>query len=90
MRVAAFYKKAKVDNRIGPIHIALYFAMLQDAASCGIDVVIPVREHLMALAKIASTVTYHRGLRELHEYGYILYRPSFAAGRTRVVMIELD
>ncbi len=89
VRVAAFYEKAKVDNRISPVHISLYFALLVQVDQTGINLIFPVRDHLMTLAKISSTVTYHRCLRELHAYGYIEYRPSFAVGRTRVVMIEL-
>lgn len=50
--------------------------------------IIPVRDYLMVHSKICSTVTYYRGLRELREYGYIDYRPSYAAGRTRIVLIE--
>ncbi len=86
MRVAAFYRKVKVDNRISPVHIALYFALLNDAMRGGLDLIIPIREHLMEVAKISSPVTYNKCLRDLHLYGYIDYRPSFAAGRTRVVM----
>ena len=89
MQVAAFYQKISADNRISPVHISLYFALLAQADLTGIDLIIPVREHLMVHAKVCSTVTYHRCLRELHEYGYIDYRPSYAAGRTRVEMIEL-
>jgi len=89
VRVAAFYKLCGADNRISPVHISLYFALLVQADLTGIDLIIPVRDELMLRAKVSSTVTYHRCLRELHEYGYIDYRPSFAAGRTRVEMIEL-
>lgn len=89
VRVAAFYEKAGADNRISPVHIALYFALLFDAGFSGVGLLLPVRDHLMARAKISSTVTYHRCLRELHEYGYISYSPSKAAGRSRVEMIDL-
>lgn len=88
--VAAFYEKSSADNRISPVHISLYFALLAEACGSGMDLIIPVRDFFMARSKVCSTVTYHRCLRELHEYGYINYRPSFAAGRTRVEMIELQ
>jgi len=89
VRVASFYELALVDNRIGPVHISLYFALLVESGSCGLDLILPVRERLMSMAKISSTVTYHRCLRELSAYGYIDYRPSFASGRSRVEIIEL-
>jgi hypothetical protein len=31
----------------------------------------------MAFSKIASIATYHKCIRELDEYGYIHYQPSF-------------
>lgn len=34
------------------------------------------RKELMKMAKIGSKSTYHRLLGELHDWGYILYRPS--------------
>jgi hypothetical protein len=89
VRVAAFYNKACADNRISPVHISLYFALLHEACTTGVDLLLPVRDYLMQRSKVCSTVTYHRCLRELHVYGYIDYRPSKAAGRSRVEMIEL-
>lgn len=89
MRVSSFYDLAIADNRIGPVHIALYFALLAESGASGLSLIMPVRELLMARAKISSTVTYHRCLRELSSYGYIAYRPSFASGRTRVELVEL-
>lgn len=89
VRVAAFYDKAGADNRISPVHISLYFALLHDACNTGVDLLLPMRDHLMQRCKVYSTVTYHRCLRELHNYGYIDYRPSKAAGRSRVEIIDL-
>jgi len=31
----------------------------------------------MELAKISGVATYHKTIRELHEYGYIKYQPSY-------------
>jgi len=90
VRVASFFEKSGADNRISPVHIALYFALLHEAGNTGIDLLLPVRDHLMQRAKISSAVTYHRCMKELHAYGYIDYRPSFAKGRTRVVMVDLQ
>lgn len=88
-RIYSFYQKAGADHRISPVHISLYFTLLNEVIISGKDFILPVRDHLMSAAKISSSVTYHRCLRELHEYGYLDYRPSFAKGRSRVVMIEL-
>lgn len=85
--MAAFFDRAGADHRIGPVHVSLYFALLNGAARSGMDFLLPVRPVLMREAKIASVVTYHRSLKQLHTYGYIEYRPSFVAGRSRVRLI---
>lgn len=85
-----FYQKACRDNRLSPAHISLYFALLHEA---GHPLSIPFylrREWVMSKAKISSPVTLNRCLRELHDYGYIDYRPSFTPGQSMVGLIALD
>lgn len=43
---------------------------------------------LMTQAKIASRKTYYRLLRDLHEYGYILYKPSFYKGKASEIYLH--
>ena len=87
-RVAEFYQRTGTDQRIGPVHISVYFALLHQAGKTGTNLLLPVRENLMALAKIRSTATYHKVLRELHLYGYIEYRPNFRKGFTRIILVD--
>lgn len=85
-----FYQKACADNRISPTHISLYFALLHEA---GHTLAIPFylrREWVAQKAKIYSSVTLNRCLKELHEYGYIDYRPSYRPGRSMVGLVALD
>ena len=85
-----FYQKAGADNRLSPAHISLYFALLHEA---GHTLSIPFylqRPVVMQKAKICSSVTLNRCLRELHEYGYIDYRPSFTPGRSMVGLVALN
>jgi hypothetical protein len=84
-----FYRKACADNRLSPAHISLYFALLHEA---GHPLAIPFylrRESVMQKAKIYSPVTLNRCLRDLHDYGYIDYRPSFTPGRSMVGLSTL-
>jgi hypothetical protein len=81
-----FYQKASADQRIGPTHISVYFALLYEAGH-----LLPLpfylrRETLMLHAKVYSPVTLNRCLRDLHDYGYIEYLPSFTPGRTMVAV----
>lgn len=87
--VSAFYHRVSTDQRIGPVHISLYFSLLHEAGTTGIHFLLPVRENLMAKAKIRSTATYHKVLRELSLYGYIEYRPNFRKGLTRIILLDL-
>ena len=73
----AFMQKARDDPRIGLPHISLYSALLcrwyerKENASLYI-----FSYELMPLCKLSGPATYHRSIRQLHEYGYIKYVPS--------------
>ena len=65
------------DGRLNPTHISLYMALFQlwnyklFRPSFHIN-----REEAMDLAKIGSKSTYHRCIKELAHWGYIVYAPS--------------
>ena len=65
------------DNRLNPTHISLYIGLFQlwnqnyFVAEFYIS-----RDEAMAYAKIGSKSTYHRCIRELSHWNYILYSPS--------------
>ena len=65
------------DNRLNPTHISLYVGLFQlwnnyhFRESFHID-----RQEVMAYAKIGSKSTYHRCIKELHHWKYLLYIPS--------------
>lgn len=88
--VDLFYQKACADQRLGPTHLSVYFALLHEAGH-----LLPVpfylrRETVMSKSKVYSSVTLNRCLRHLHDYGYIDYRPSYTPGRTMVGMVNLN
>jgi hypothetical protein len=89
LRLSSFYAKVRADNRISPVHISQYLALLHEASKSYIEYSFLERERIMEDAKIYSRVTYHRSIRQLHEYGYIEYQPSFIQGMSKVKMIEL-
>ncbi len=65
------------DNRLNPTHISLYLALFQIwneyhfKASFYIN-----RAEVMDLSKLGSKTTYHRCIKELSHWKYILYEPS--------------
>jgi len=73
-----FFKTVKEDARISPIHISLFTAIVQYASEQeGSDPVCFFSKDVMRLAKISGLATYHRSIKELHQYGYIKYVPSY-------------
>jgi hypothetical protein len=73
-----FFVAIQNDPRINPIHISLFMAILHywNGNQCKNPISVFSRD-LMQLAKISGTATYHRSIRELDEYGYIKYVPSY-------------
>ena len=73
-----FFAAIREDPRINPVHISLFMAIMQhwNDNSCKSPICVFSRD-LMQLAKISGVATYHRSIRELHEYGYIKYERSY-------------
>ena len=77
-QLSAFYLKVVDDPRIGPMHNSLYGALFslwekQDYA----EPLSVFSYEAMPLCKFSSTATYHKTIKELHDYGYIRYIPSY-------------
>ena len=87
-----FFSAIEKDFRISSTHIAIYAAALQFRALRGFVNPIEVfRAELSPIAKISSKYTYHKCLRELHEYGYLRYEPSFKKTRgSRIYFFDFE
>lgn len=76
--VTGFLNAVREDNRISPVHISLFMAIIQHWNESNFQSPICVfSKDLMQFAKISGVATYHKSMRELHEYGYIKYEPSY-------------
>ena len=90
-RLSAFYEKACADSRLSPTHLSLYLALLHELYNkTNQQSLVLNRVLIMDKAKISSRVTYHKCMRELHQYGYINYTPNNMPGGSEVRMIELE
>lgn len=73
-----FLKRAAEDDRLLPTHLSLVMAVFyfrnDDTPSKAIRV---SRSRLMRFSRIKSIATYHKCLKELIEFGYISYEPSY-------------
>jgi len=73
----AVFEQFSKDNRLNPTHISLYVALFQ----CWNYNRFPEefyinREEVMKFSKIGSKSTYHRCIKELDSWKYLLYNPS--------------
>lgn len=87
-----FMERVEKDVRLGPMHISLYMAILYCWLRQGGEG--PARvsgKELMPISKIGGLRPMYRSLRELHEFGYIEYHPSFnALDKSRVYLPLLE
>ncbi len=76
--ISSFMEDVQEDPRISPVHISLYLAILQRwAAQEKAGPVLFKARGLMPAAKIGGRTLFCRTIRQLHEYGYLRYEPSF-------------
>ncbi len=85
-----FFSAIADDPRISTTHISLYMALLKLWGEQGFQNPIRVFSYeVMPLCKISGIATYHKSIRELHQYGYIQYAPSYyRLSRSFVFMIN--
>jgi hypothetical protein len=73
-----FFLAIERDFRISTTHIAIYAALLQYRMDKGfINPIEVFRHEITTIAKVSSAYTYHKCVKELSEYGYLKYVPSF-------------
>jgi len=66
------------DNRISVWHMGMYVAILQLWYQGGYKNPVAVtRRKILGLSHIGNIVTYHKCIKELEQYGYIRYVPSY-------------
>ena len=74
----SFYSAIKSDPRIGTTHISLYMALFQFYNLNRLtNPILITRTAVMEVAKISGLATYHKCIKDLHEFGYIQYQPSY-------------
>lgn len=86
--LTAFYNAISQDARIGATHISLFMALLQQwNLNKGENPILIEREKVMKAAKISSRHTYNLYINDLHNYKYIIYKPSVNASvKTEIII----
>lgn len=75
---ASLVKRMEKDDRLLPTHLSLFTGLFVCWQRNGFVSPFGVtRKTLMTFSKVASIATYHKRIKELDEYGYIRYQPSY-------------
>lgn len=76
--LTSFFAAIRMDDRIGVCHISLYMALFQfynlNRFQNPVDI---TRAGVMEIAKISGLATYHKCMKDLADFGYIQYMPSY-------------
>ncbi|CDF80292.1 conserved hypothetical protein containing HTH do main [Formosa agariphila KMM 3901] len=73
----AIFKVFQNDPRLNPSHISLYMALFQYWNYKSFqDTIFISREDIMNMSKLGSKTTYHRCIKNLSDWKYLLYLPS--------------
>ncbi|QNS41658.1 transcriptional regulator [Chryseobacterium manosquense] len=76
--LTGFFDKIQDDEQLNPTHISLYLALFQFWNLNHFQNPISIsRNEIMQLSKISAYGTYHKCIKDLQEFGYIEYIPSF-------------
>ncbi|WP_316847255.1 hypothetical protein [Pedobacter psychrodurus] len=76
--LASLFRAICDDQRITTIHFGLFTAIALCWERNGFQYPFNIsRRELMAICKICSTRTYHKCIKQLHEFEYINYFPSY-------------
>ena len=74
----SFLSAVEQDPRITTAHISVFVSLWKKWKDNGSQGPLSFfRTDLANLCKISSNNTFHRAIRQLHEYGYIKYVPSY-------------
>ena len=84
-----FFERVTRDSRLNPTHVSLYVSVFQMWNLSRFKNPVSIsRDELMKISKISAKGTYHKCMRELHNFGYLSYHPSFNPYKGSVVYLE--
>jgi hypothetical protein len=87
--LSRFFAAIEGDGRISVTHIGVFAALVKSWMANGSSNPLCAYSHeVMKVAKISAQRTYHRCIRDLHNYGYVKYEPSFKRNiRSKVFLL---
>lgn len=90
--LTGFFDRIANDDRLNPTHISLYISLFQFWNVNRFQNPISIsRSEMMKVSKICANATYHKVMKDLHNFGFIRYKPSYNPFRgSEVEVIEFD
>ncbi len=84
--LTGFFDRVMKDQRLNPTHISLYVSLFQFWNVQRFNNPISIsRNEVMQVSKICAKATYHKCMKDLHNFGYLRYEPSFNPFRGSLV-----
>ncbi|TKT86021.1 hypothetical protein [Dyadobacter frigoris] len=88
--LTVFFSAIEKDQRLGISHIGLCVTLICLWEKQGFKGPVDAfGKEIMRLSRIASTATYQKLLRQLVQYGYIRYLPSYYKGKASKIFLYL-
>lgn len=76
--LAGFFERVATDERLNPTHVSMYVSLFQFWNINRFQNPISIsRNDLMKVSKISAKATYHKCMKELNEWQYLKYKPSY-------------
>ena len=76
--LSEFFIAIADDHRISIAHIGLYAALLQYWQEHNYENPVRLYSHeIMRIAKISASTTFYKNIKELNDFGYLKYKPSY-------------
>jgi hypothetical protein len=76
--LASFFDRVSADERLNPTHVSMYVSLFQFWNANRFQNPISIsRNELMKVSKISAKATYHKCMKELNEWQYLKYKPSY-------------
>jgi len=84
-----FFDAIEHDGRISITHIGVYAALLHFWKLTDYEIpFLAFSYDIMKIAKVSSDKTYRRCAKDLHQFGYIKYEPSYKKNRASKIWVS--
>lgn len=77
------------DPRMSRSHVALYFSLIRQWANSGFQGTVQLYAKQGAKEAKMSISTYYNCLRDLHDFGYVYYIPSFKNNEASTIYLAI-